>query len=219
MVASLDNVYVAPPDRTLGEQEWRPFVEAQGFGHFVVQGPPCGYPVIVPTQFVLDGMDVLVHFSRPNPVFAALEADPRAVLSVAGDWAFIPSSWKAIGDEDPMLGIPTTYYAAVQLKGRAEVRADPADVARVLRRQLAAVQRSVPIADPLEAHPRRLEGIRAVVLGVEEVAVKFKYGGNVDGEHRLAVIERLLERGGPGDAAAAAHAARRLAPARPAQDP
>jgi len=32
-------------------------------------------------------------------------------LSVAGDWAFIPGSWKAIGDEDPEYGIPTTYYA------------------------------------------------------------------------------------------------------------
>ena len=46
---------------------------------------------------------------------------PRAVLSVADDWAFIPSSWKAIGEEDPALGIPTTYYGAVQLVGRATV--------------------------------------------------------------------------------------------------
>ena len=47
------------------------------------------------------------------------------MLSVAGDWAFIPSEWKAIGGEDPALGIPTTYYAAVQLKGHAEIRDDP----------------------------------------------------------------------------------------------
>ena len=35
-----------------------------------------------------------------------------------------------------------------------------------------------------------------------EVRAKFKYGGNVDAAHRLAVAERLAERGGPGDAAA-----------------
>jgi hypothetical protein len=37
----------------------------------------------------------------------------------------------------------------------------------------------------------------------------FRYGGNVDGAHRQAVIERLRARGGPGDLAAA-HTARRL---------
>ena len=43
------------------------------------------------------------------------------VLSVAGDWSYIPSAWKAIGDEDPRFGIPTTYYAGVQLTGTATV--------------------------------------------------------------------------------------------------
>jgi transcriptional regulator len=37
------------------------------------------------------------------------------------------------------------------------------------------------------------------------VRAKFKYGGNVDAEHRLAVVDRLKRRNGPGDAAAAAH--------------
>jgi transcriptional regulator len=133
------------------------------------------------------------------------------VLSVAGDWAFIPSDWKAIGGEDPALGIPTTYYAAVQLKGRAEVRRDPVEIADVLRRQLAVFQPSVAIADPLVAHRRTLNAIRAVVLSVEEVAAKFKYGGNVDHGHREAVVDRLRARGSAADLAAADHSARRLA--------
>ena len=36
------------------------------------------------------------------------------------------------------------------------------------------------------------------------MSAKFKYGGNVDEPHRRAVVERLQERGGPGDDAAAA---------------
>jgi transcriptional regulator len=207
-------LYIAPPDRTFGEEEWRPFVEAQAFGHFIAPGVDLEYPTVVPTQFVLDDAEVLVHFATPNPVLHALDANPRALLSVAGDWSFIPSSWKAIGEEDPALGIPTTYYAAVQLKGRAQVRADPSDIADVLRRQLAVFQPSTPIADPLAAHLARLGSIRAVVLTVEEVAAKFKYGGNVDVEHRAAVIQRLRSRGGPGDRAAASHAERRLSPGR-----
>ncbi|MGH9300685.1 MAG: FMN-binding negative transcriptional regulator [Acidimicrobiales bacterium] len=203
-------MHVAPVDRSLGETEWRPFVEAEGFGHLVVPGTGRVWPVVVPTQFVLDGEEVLTHFAVPNPVLDALAENSQAVLSVAGDWAFIPSDWKAIGDEDPLLGIPTTYYAAVQLRGRAEIRADPEDVAAILRRQLAAIQPGTPVADPHDAHASRLGGIRGVVLAVNEVVAKFKYGGNVDEAHRRAVVERLRERHGAGDLAAATHTERRL---------
>ncbi|MDE3206647.1 MAG: FMN-binding negative transcriptional regulator [Acidobacteriota bacterium] len=203
-------MHIAALDRTFGEQEWRPFVEQQAFGHFIAPGASLEYPAVAPTQYVLEGDQVLVHFARPNPVLDALEANPRAVLSVAGDWAFIPSDWKAIGQEDPALGIPTTYYAAVQIRGTAEVIHDPAAIADVLRRQLATFQPTVSIADPLLAHAAKLKAIRAVVLSVEEVAGKFKYGGNVDRDHREAVIEHLRSRRDPGDQAASAHTERRL---------
>jgi transcriptional regulator len=169
------------------------------------------YPVVVPTQFVFEGQEVIFHLAGPNPALAALEDNPKALISIAGDWAFVPSAWKAIGDEDPAMGIPTTYYAAVQLLGRATVVSDPAAVSEVLRRQLGAIQPDIPIADPEQAHQSRLRSIRAVVLTVDEVRAKFKYGGNVDEAHRLAVIERLRERNGPGDLAAAAHTVRRMA--------
>ena len=149
-------MYVAAVDRSLGESEWRPFVEAQGFGHLVAPGRELDYPVVVPTQFVLSGDEVLTHFAGPNPVFAALRARPRAVLAVGGDWAFIPSDWKAIDEEDPAMGIPTTYYAEVQLRGRTQVRQEPSEVAEVLRRQLAVLQPDTPVADPEEAHRSKL---------------------------------------------------------------
>ncbi len=68
------------------------------------------------------------------------------------------------------------------------------------------------VADPLAAHPAKLAGIRALTVEVEEVRAKFKYGGNVDREHRRAVVEQLRTRNGPGDAAAAEHTLRRLGP-------
>lgn len=203
-------MYLPPADRALDDQEWRTFVSAQRFGHLIACDPNRDWPAVAASQFLLDGDQVLLHFAGPNPVLTALAADPRAVLAVAGDWAFVPSDWKAIDGEDPKLGIPTTYYAAVQLRGRAEIRADPADVAAVLRRQLAGLQPDVDIADPEAAHPGRLKAIRAVVLHVEDVVAKFKFGGNVDAAHRLAVVDRMRARGGPGDEAAAVHTLRRL---------
>jgi transcriptional regulator len=209
-------MFIAPVDATTGEGEWRPFVEAHPFGHLVAPGAAGrgrDLPVVVPTQFVLDGWTVWLHLVRANPVFAALAEDPRVLLSVADDWAFIPSSWKAIGVEDPALGIPTTYYGAVQLSGTAVVhdeRTAPGSVAAILRRQLAAFEPDVEVADPGQAHAARVLGILGIEIRVENVTAKFKYGGNVDAAHRRAVVARLRDRGGRDDDAAADHVLRRL---------
>ena len=207
-------MFIAPVDATLGDDEWRPFLEVHPFGHLVAPGGPArDLPIVVPTQFVLAGDTVWLHLVRANPVFGALAESRRVLLSVADDWAFIPSSWKAIGAEDPALGIPTTYYGAVQLVGTATVhdeRTSPGSVAAILRRQLAAFQPDIEVADPGEAHDARLLGILGIEIRVERVSAKFKYGGNVDEAHRRAVIERLRGRRGPGDDAAAGHVLRRL---------
>jgi transcriptional regulator len=202
-------MYIAPSDASFGEDEWRPFVESQGFGHLVASGRDRDVPVVVPTQFVLAGDCVFLHLAGPNPIFEALAEQPKVLLSVAGDWAFIPSNWRVAGDEDPAFGIPTTYYAAVQLIGAATVDRSPAGVAAVLRRQLAVIQPQVEIADPELVHQAKLRAIRAITIAVEEVRAKFKYGTGIDAAHSHAVIDRLRQRAGPGDLAAARHAIRR----------
>ena len=70
-------MFIAPVDATLGETEWRPFVEAHPFGHLVAPGGPArDLPVVVPTQFVLEDDTVWLHLVRANPVFEALAEDP-----------------------------------------------------------------------------------------------------------------------------------------------
>lgn len=202
---------VPPVDRPLDEAEWRAFVVAEGFGHLAVAGAPGRAPIVQPTQFVPDGDEVVLHLAVDNPIVDALRRAPAAVLSVAGDWAFVPSAWKAIGAEDPALGIPTTYYAAVQLTGPVAVHDDPDETAAILRRQLAMLQPGLAVADPAAAHRARLSQIRGLTLHVEEVVARFKYGGNVDEPHRLEVLQHLEDRDGPGDRAAAAHLRRRVA--------
>lgn len=202
-------MYIAKVDSGFGEDEWRSFVTEQGFGHLAVAGRGREVPVVVPTQFVLDGEELILHLVGKNPLFEAIAEQPRVVMSVAGDWAFIPSAWKAVGEEDPLLGIPTTYYAAVQLEGTALVVSDPGEVAAILRRQLKALQPDQAIADPLEAHAAQLRSIKGIRVRLENVRAKFKYGGNVDLAHRQAVIARLEDRGGAGDLAAARQTRRR----------
>src|SRR5580692_7636247 len=173
-------MFIAPADATRGEDEWRTFLTSHPFGHLVAPGGPGrDLPVVVPTQFVLEDRTVWLHLVRANPIFVALAENPRVLLSVADDWAFIPSSWKAIGEEDPALGIPTTYYGAVQLAGTATVhdeRTAPGSVAAILRRQLGTFQPEVDVADPGQAHATKLLGILGISIDVEQVSAKFKYG-------------------------------------------
>ena len=106
----------------------------------------------------------------------------------------------------------------MQLTGTATVhdeRHDPGSVAAVLRRQLHALQPELAVADPAVAHPRQIQSILGISIAVDAVSAKFKYGGNVDEAHRLAVVDHLEARHGPGDAAAAGHVVRRLAARRP----
>ena len=83
-------------------------------------------------------------------------------------------------------------------------------MAAVLRRQLAVIQPDFEIANPLEAHAEKLRTIRGIVVTIEAVRAKFKYGGNVDVAHREAVIADLERRNRPGDAAAARQTRRRI---------
>ncbi|RGA03018.1 FMN-binding negative transcriptional regulator [Microbispora triticiradicis] len=192
------------------EEEALAFVRASEFGHLIASGRGRDVPVVVPTQFLLaDASTVLLHLARPNPVWAAIEENPAVLLSLAGDWAYVRGAWKVLPDsgEDPRLGIPTTYYAAVQLVCHAEIVDDAEGKAEILRAQLARLDDG--LADPAE-HRRSLPGIRGLRLAIQKIDGKFKYGGNVDEAHRRYVAERLAERGGPGDEAARGHLLRRL---------
>ena len=102
--------------------------------------------------------------------------------------------------------MPTTYYAAVQLIGPASVLDGFEDKSAVLGEQLGDTEPGSGAVDPAE-HGRRLNAIRALRIDVREVRSKFKYGGNVDVEHRTAVAEHLQARQGPGDDAARARIA------------
>ena len=79
-------------------------------------------PVVVPTQYVLTDTEIVFHLVATNPVFAALEENPQAVMSVAGDWAFIPGAWKTIGDEDPGAGDPDDVLRGGAGDGRVRDR-------------------------------------------------------------------------------------------------
>ena len=211
---------IHPWDASLNDGEWRNWLaDGHDFGQLVAVGE--AWPVIVPTHFVVDGDAVLIHLARPNPIWRALEGTGSAVLSVADDYAFIPSYWRVDpssvdathhpGGEPVPEPVPTSYYAALQLRCRAEIIDDPAEKAALLSRQLQHFQPEGGYTSPEVdgAHGRLLAGIRGLRLEIVDVLAKFKYDNHKPAGLQIAVNEQLRTRGSTGDVAASAQQERR----------
>src|SRR5881628_2764981 len=197
-------------DAPFDDAEWRDFLKTHDFGELIVPGGPTrDLPVVVPTHFIYDGeKTVFLHLARLNPVWEAIAERPRALLSVFGAYTYIPGHWNQ--DE---YGVPTSYYAAVQLACDIEPTADDAALAEILERQLGHFQpegKHAPVEPGDNRYGKLLPAIRGLRLHVTGVRAKFKFGGNRTAEHRRAISEKLAERGTPLDFEARANLERRL---------
>lgn len=204
---------IHPWDAAQDEDEWKTWLAAHDFGQFVAGGHERDLPVVVPTHFVFDGdRTVWLHLARPNPVWPLLAEHPRALLSVSGDYAYVPAEWNTAPGDDTASGVPTSYYASVQLECDVRVIDDAGEKSEILNRQLghfepASGRTPVPAAGSKD--DRLLPGIRGLELTVTGVRAKFKYGGNKKAEHQLLIGEHLAERHGFLDAPAREHLLRR----------
>jgi len=199
-------------DAALCEDEWRTFLASRDFGELIASGRERDVPVVVPTHFIYDGdHTITLHLAVPNPVWEALADNPLALVSVYGDYSYIPTQWNANPGTDVAYGVPTSYYAAVQAIVRTRTVDDPDELAGILTAQLAHFQPEGGHAqvDPAGPYGKQFSGIRGIVGTIEEVRAKFKYGGNKTVEHRLRIADNLAERGTGNDAGARAQLLRR----------
>jgi transcriptional regulator len=211
------DMLIHPWDAALDTSEWQNWLASTDrFGMLAVNNlDPAQAPVVLPTHFTVAGDDeLLTHLARPNPVWPHLEAAAEVRLAVIGDYAHIPTYWRAKAggpDED---GVPTSYYTAVQFVCRPAVIDDPQGKVDILAAQLADFQpeggrADVAVDDP--PYGRMLPGIRGIRLHVLRVDAKFKYDDHNQVEHRERVIGRLEQRDHALDAGAATQQRRRLA--------
>jgi len=208
---------VHPWDAPNHDDEWRAVLREFDFGQLIAPGgPDRDLPVVVPTHFIFDGEHTLeLHLARPNPVWRALAERPRALLTVVADYVYVPAAVNSDAGDDPALGVPTSYYAAVQAEVDVEIVDDPAAKAAILARALshfepAGSARVTPGVD-IESDLRLMPGIRGMRLTITGVNAKFKFGGNKTHEHRAEIAAALQNRSGPMDAAAARRLLRRFA--------
>ena len=199
-------------DAAISDDEWKTFLAARDFGELIASGRGRDVPVVVPTHFIYDGDHTIrLHLAVPNPVWEALAENPLALVSVYGDYSYIPTQWNANLGAPIEYGVPTSYYAAVQAVVRTRNVDDPDELAEILRAQLAHFQPEGGHADVLPGNDygKQFGGIRGIVGTIEEVRAKFKYGGNKTVEHRHAIADRLAERDRGLDTAARAQLLRR----------
>lgn len=199
-------------DAAISDEEWRAFLASRDFGELIAGGRGRDVPIVVPTHFIYDGdRTIRLHLAVPNPVWAALAENPLALVSVYGDYAYIPTQWNANPGSDVAYGVPTSYYAAVQATVRTRVVDDQEELAAILRAQLAHFQPEGGHADvtPQNEYAKHFGAIRGIVCEIEDVRAKFKYGGNKTFEHRLRIADQLGARDHGYDAAARAQLLRR----------
>jgi transcriptional regulator len=199
-------------DAATSEDEWRTFLASRDFGELIASRRERDVPIVVPTHFIYDGDGtVRLHLAVPNPVWEALAENPLALVSVYGDYTFVPTQWNANPGAPIEYGVPTSYYAAVQATVRTRTVDDPEELASILRAQLAHFQPEGGHAavEPASDYGKYFSSIRGIVGTIEDVRAKFKYGGNKTVEHRLRIADRLAERDRGLDAAARAQLLRR----------
>lgn len=202
-------------DAALTDDEWREWLAATDrFGILGVNNlDPMQAPLMVPTHFTVAGGELLVHFAKPNPAWNHLEAAREVRLAIVGDYAYIPTYWRAKAggpDED---GVPTSYYAAVEFVCRPTVVDDAQGKVDILSAQLSDFQpegRHAAVSVDAEPYARMLPGLRGLRLEVLRVDAKFKYDDSNPVEHRQRVVAYLEERGRGFDAGAARQQQRRL---------
>src|SRR5580700_2323038 len=180
------DMLIHPWDAALDSAEWQDWLASTDrFGMLAVNNlDPARAPLVLPLHFTVAGGQLLIHLARPNPVWPHLEAAAEVRLAVTGDYAYIPTYWRAKAggpDED---GVPTSYYAAVQFLCRPTVVDDPQGKAEI----------HAAVAAGTAPYGRMLPGIRGVRLTVLRVDAKFKYDDANPVEHRQRVIGHLKQR-------------------------
>ena len=210
---------IHPWDAPTDDAEWQEWLAAHDFGQLAVNGSPGEPPWVQPLHFAYDPThrEAVTHLARPNPIWSALQDQPTVLLSVVDDYAFLPGPWQANEDQPPEHGVPTSFYAAVQLVCTAHVVDDLGAKATLLQHQMAHFQPdggSAPVVAGEAPYGRQLPGIRGLRLEVHDIRAKFKYGGKRSETVQHRISERLADRNGPGDAAARRHQLRRLAATR-----
>ncbi|MEE8436696.1 MAG: FMN-binding negative transcriptional regulator [bacterium] len=141
--------------------------------------------------------EIWVHLANTNPLLAALELEPQAILTVSGPAAYIPSHWL-----DSPHGVPTSYYSWARFEVDVTLLRAPEEIVAVLKAMLERFQPegdhpAMDLADPIwQNMVGAITGLRLSIRGARS---RFKYGQNRSAAVREGIVHNLQKRDGPQD--------------------
>lgn len=205
---------IHPWDAAVDSDEWRTWLDSTSkFGQLIVPNlDPNLAPLALPTHFTILGAEILLHFAKPNPIWKHIAEAKQVRITVVGDYAYIPSTWRVKPNFETN-GVPTSYYASVQFTATPLIVDDAAQKAFILNEQMKDIQPdgAPTVADDDDPYGRMLSGIRGLRLAIVEVDAKFKYDDANSIELRERVSKNLEDRNQENDRGAANQQRRRLA--------
>lgn len=181
------------------DDAWRLFEKA-AVVHLATTDPE-GIPILRTLHAVVDEGGIVFHAAPMGEKATALGRP--AVMGTERVVTSIPSYFV-----DPERACPaTTYFESASAHGILAEVTDHARKARVLASLMTKYQPEgghTPIAATDPMYRKAIDGLLVAELVVERIEAKLKLGQNRRPEQRIRILERLWERGGPGDAEAIA---------------
>ena len=187
-----------PTFRGEPEESALEFARARSFGVFTISVQGSVLASHIP--FVLEGMRVVAHMMRVNPIIQHLQDGPAdALLLVSGPDGYVSPDWYG----QPQL-VPTWNYVAVHLRGELRLLEDTA-LREVLDRLSEVNEKRLAPKPPWKAEEidselleRTLQHIVPIEMSVQSVDSTFKLSQNRSHSARAGVAAVLAEGGTPG---------------------
>jgi transcriptional regulator len=186
-------MYQPPHFRETRPQVLHALIRAHPLGLVVSNGPDG--PLANPLPFLLDteGAGTLRgHFSRANPQWRAIAADPETPVLVVfqGPQAYVTPSWYETKRETGKV-VPTWNYAIVQVRGRATI----ADDAGWLREQVETLTASHEAgrADPWHVSDAPDDFVAAQLRGIVGIEIAI---GSIEGKWKVSQNRPVADRAG-----------------------
>lgn len=154
---------------------------------------------VTPNNFAYSDGIFYFHGSLAGEKMKQLKANNRVSFTVAREFALVPSYFT-----DAELACPATaFFKSVMASGETQMVTDPQEKALALSLFMQKLQPEggyVPIEADNPKYAGQLKAVAVFKLVPSSLTAKFKFGQNMKEQARIAVMDKLAERGGDGDA-------------------
>lgn len=162
-----------------------------------------------------ESLTIYFHGVRIGHRHRCLDRDSRVCLSVAREYALIPSYFM----DASQACFAGAFFKSVLVYGALREVQDAGEKARILALLMQKLQPEGGYS-PLHRgssqdgpdYATEMKGVSVLSLHARHVAAKFKFGQNLRGERRERVLNGLRQRNAPGDAEAVSEMKKRFAP-------